>query len=263
MPKSPKPLADVFLNIPYDKPFQNLCLAYISGISAFGLVPRATLEIPSGARRLDRILQLIQACQYSVHDLSRVELDAKRPPTPRFNMPFELGLSVAWTKISSSEHTWFVYESRIRRLSKSLSDLDGTDAHIHSATVKGVFRELCNAFVGEDRHPTIQQMRKIYQDVTDNLPVILKQAGTHTIYTARSFKDICIAARDSAGRNVPISAARKRVKRRASPGLMQWFSHKLSEDAASKPSPFKTRRFRHPQKLMRRLSGVEGWPTRL
>jgi hypothetical protein len=124
-----------------------------------------------------------------VHDLSRVELDRKRPATPRFNMPFELGLSVAWARISAEKHTWFVCESRVRRLSKSLSDLDGTDAHIHSATVKGVFRELCNGFVGEDRHPTIQQMRKIYQDVTDNLPVILKQAGTNTIYTARTFKD--------------------------------------------------------------------------
>jgi len=36
--------------------------------------------------------------QYSFHDLSRVELDKKLPPTPRFNMPFELGLVVAWTK---------------------------------------------------------------------------------------------------------------------------------------------------------------------
>jgi len=33
--------------------------------------------------------------------MSRVELDAKRPQTPRFNMPFELGLTVAW------EIVWF------------------------------------------------------------------------------------------------------------------------------------------------------------
>ena len=148
MPKSRKPRADVFLNVPYDKPFQNLCLAYISGISAFGLVPRATLEIPANIRRLDRILKLIRGCQYSVHDLSRVELDAKRPPTPRFNMPFELGLCVAWARTATKTHSWFVYESKAWRLSKSLSDLDGTDPYIHMRTVNGVFRELCNAFVG-------------------------------------------------------------------------------------------------------------------
>lgn len=212
VPKPQKPLADVFLNVPYDKPFQELFLAYISGISALGLVPRATLEIPSGARRLDRILRLIQRCQYSLHDLSRVEVDRQRPPTPRFNMPFELGLCVAWAKISGNKHTWFVCEARIRRLSKSLSDLDGTDAHIHFASVKGVFRELCNAFVGADRHPTIQQMRRIYRDVTKNLPVILKQAGTSSIYTARAFKDICVVANDSADKNVTRPIGRKRAK---------------------------------------------------
>jgi hypothetical protein len=83
-----------FLNIPYDDAFQNLYLAYIAGITAFGLVPRATLEIPGGARRLDRIFELIRGCGYSFHDLSRVELDVRRPVTPRFNMPFELGLAL-------------------------------------------------------------------------------------------------------------------------------------------------------------------------
>jgi hypothetical protein len=68
-------------------------MAYIAGITSFGLVPRATLEIPGGKRRLDRIFTLIRGCRYSFHDMSRVELDSKRPPTPRFNMPFELGLA--------------------------------------------------------------------------------------------------------------------------------------------------------------------------
>jgi hypothetical protein len=78
-----------FINIPYDEGYRDLYLAFIAGLTAFGLDPRATLEIPGGARRLDRILELITPCQYSFHDLSRVELDRKRPMTPRFNMPFE------------------------------------------------------------------------------------------------------------------------------------------------------------------------------
>jgi hypothetical protein len=87
-----------FLNIPYDKPFENIYLAYIAGISAFGLVPKATLEIPGGGRRLDRIFQLIQTCGHSFHDLSRIQLDRAKPRTPRFNMPFELGLAIGWAK---------------------------------------------------------------------------------------------------------------------------------------------------------------------
>ena|SRR5579863_2290039 len=61
----------VFLNIPYDPQFERLYLAYIVGLTVLGFVPRATLGIPSGARRLERIFELIQRCRYSVHDLSR------------------------------------------------------------------------------------------------------------------------------------------------------------------------------------------------
>jgi len=80
-----------FLNVPYDGRYKDLYLAFIAGLTAFGLDPRATLEVPGGERRLDRIFELITSCQYSFHDLSRVELDRRSPPTPRFNMPFELG----------------------------------------------------------------------------------------------------------------------------------------------------------------------------
>ena len=59
-----------------------------------------TLGIPGGERHLDRILWPIQSCRYSIHDLSRVQLDRAAPRTPRFNMPFELGLSVAWAKLN-------------------------------------------------------------------------------------------------------------------------------------------------------------------
>jgi hypothetical protein len=61
-PAQPKRAANtesVFLNIPYDSAFENLYLAYIAGVSSFGLKPRAALEIPSSERRLDRILELI------------------------------------------------------------------------------------------------------------------------------------------------------------------------------------------------------------
>jgi hypothetical protein len=42
----------VFLNIPYDASFENLLLAYIAGISAFGFTPRATLVASTAADEL-------------------------------------------------------------------------------------------------------------------------------------------------------------------------------------------------------------------
>jgi hypothetical protein len=137
----------VFLNIPYDNRYRRLYLAYIVGLSYLGLEPRVTLGIPGGERRLDRILALIQSCQFSIHDLSCVQLDHHSPRTPRFNMPFELGLAVAWANLNPKSHSWFVCESKNRRLQKSLSDLNGTDPNIHAGTVEGVMRELCNAFI--------------------------------------------------------------------------------------------------------------------
>src|SRR6266700_1127205 len=64
---------DVFLNVPYDDQFSSLFVAYVIGLVALGLAPRASLEIPGGAARLDKITDLIGHCSQSVHDLSRVE----------------------------------------------------------------------------------------------------------------------------------------------------------------------------------------------
>jgi hypothetical protein len=191
---SPGGSISVFLNIPYDAQFEKLYLAYIAGITAFGLEPHATLEVPGGARRLDRIFELLRSCAYSVHDLSRVQLNREHPRTPRFNMPFELGLAVAWEKLGN-KHTWYVCEAVERRVLKSLSDLNGSDVYIHGGGVRGVFRELCSAFVRTTNQPTVQDMEFVYRDLRNTLPKVMKQAGTRSPFTARVFSDLCVRAR--------------------------------------------------------------------
>jgi hypothetical protein len=184
----------VFLNIPYDSGFENLFLAYIAAISAFGFTPRATLEIEFKQRRLDRILKLIIACDYSIHDLSRVELDTHAPRTPRFNMPFELGLAVALERQLLPGHAWLVCESKKYRINKSLSDLDGTDIYVHDGTIRGVFRELANAFVRTDRQPSVLQMDQIYRVLRSGYSNILRRAGADAPFNARVFKDVSTLA---------------------------------------------------------------------
>src|SRR5580693_9380701 len=188
----------VFLNVPYDAAFENLLLAYIAVISAYGFSPRATLEIPFGQRRLDRILTLIRQSQYSIHDLSRVQLDRKPPRTPRFNMPFELGLTIALERTAHPDHSWIVCETVLRRVNKSLSDLDGTDAYIHGGTIKGVFREMGNAFVGSRRQPTVTEMSQIYRVLRAQFSSVLKRAGAKNAFNARVFKELCVLASTAA-----------------------------------------------------------------
>ncbi len=193
----------VFLNVPYDSAFESLYLAYIAGLSAFGLVPRATLEIPTSERRLNRIVKLIQQCAYSIHDLSRVQLDAQAPRVPRFNMPFELGLAVA-RDVGKRRETWYVCETLPYRVGKSLSDLDGTDVRIHGGTVKGVFGALCNIFARKTRHPSVQEMYRIYLVLRRGLPTIMRQAGARDSYGARVFQDLVLAARAEQLRYGPV-----------------------------------------------------------
>jgi hypothetical protein len=184
-----------FLNIPYDTEFVGLYLAYIAGLAAFGVRPTASLEIPGGERRLDRIFTLIQSCIYSFHDLSRVQLDEHRPLTPRFNMPFELGLTVAWEKLNPGRHRWFVMESKNRRVLKSLSDLAGTDVQIHDGNVKGVLRELANSLVWTGKQPTVPEMQAIYRGLQQQLPAIQSRAGGGSAYGARTFYELRVLAR--------------------------------------------------------------------
>ncbi len=184
----------VFLNIPYDVRFERLYLAYVVGVIELGLRPQATLAIPGGTARLDRIIALIHSCDYSVHDLSRVEIDRTPPPTPRFNMPFELGLAVSWTKLHPGQHTWFVFESKHRRAQKSISDLNGTDLNIHNGSVEGVMRELCNAFVRTALRPRVPDMLASYLKLRQLLPVVLNQTRATSIFEARVFEDLCVLA---------------------------------------------------------------------
>lgn len=186
---------DVSLNVPYDSAFQPLYLAYIVGLVEFGLNPVATVAVPGGKGRLAKIQRLIRESQYSVHDLSRVEVSVSRPVTPRFNMPFELGLAVAWAEDHPSEHIYFAFEAKLRRGAKSLSDLAQTDFYIHGNSPKGVMRELCSAFSRPSPRPTVPSMLRHHRLLTAKVPLLRRENGANDLYNARMFADLVVLAK--------------------------------------------------------------------
>jgi len=190
-----------FINIPYDAQFEPRFLAFIAGLTGLGLIPRAVLEIPGSQRRLERLFDLIGSCRYSFHDLSRVELDTRRPQTPRFNMPFELGLAVAWARHGDPRHNWYVFESKQYRLAKSLSDLDGTQVYVHGGTATGVLKQLTNALARSEHQPTVLELQAVYRDVQQAARKIKQDHATKDLYD-RPFLDLVYAARLSAGRRI-------------------------------------------------------------
>ena len=184
---------DVYLNLPYDPDFAELLLVYIAGVVVHGLRPRAALEITGGERRLDRIIDLIRRCRYSVHDLT--------PPSGglRLNMAFELALAVGHQRYRQDAHTWYVFETRRGRIERTLSDLNGSDIFIHHGRPAHLFSELNNAFVRLNRQPGVTEMRLLLADLKDALPAILKRSGSKTPFTARVFADLRVLAAKLSG----------------------------------------------------------------
>jgi len=79
----------VFLNVPFDAGYERMFVALIATTVAARLTPRCAVELPErGEGQFGRIVKLIETCPLSIHDLSRAGQPA------RFNMPFELGISV-------------------------------------------------------------------------------------------------------------------------------------------------------------------------
>ncbi len=112
-------------------------------------------------------------------------------------MPFELGLAVAFAEVDSVRDSWFVFETKRHRLSKSLSDLGGTDPYIHKGTIEGVMREIGNAFVRQSSagRYSVTEMMKTYLVVRLQVKAIKRQTGTQNLFEARAFQLLCAAAR--------------------------------------------------------------------
>lgn len=192
-----------FLNVPFDAEFEPLYLAFIAGLCGFGLSPQSVLQIPGSHRRLDRLTDLISNCQYSFHDLSRVELDVKRPRVPRFNMPFELGLAVGWEKFGGDSHRWYAFESKPFRALKSLSDLNGTEFYIHDNRPIGVLRCLRNALARSEHRPSVPDLQGIYSDLTSRAIDLKRELATESLFDTRPFVDLVTAAHRFARDHIP------------------------------------------------------------
>lgn len=190
-----RPLAssDVFINVPFDKQYENLFLALIAGLVGFGLSPRCVLEVPPSMERLRRLHLLIGSCPSSLHDLSRVQISRAGPfRVPRFNMPFELGMATAIALAGDPRrHQWSVLESVAHRAGQSLGDISGYDPHIHDGTVDGMLNVLLDIFGGVPNPPLgeMADLKWVYQGLRR-----FRATSTGGVYRPNSFKRLVLAA---------------------------------------------------------------------
>ena len=159
------------------------------GLTQLGLKISAALAVPNQGR-LDRIIQLIEESDISLHDLSRTESSRG---VPRFNMPLELGLALYRSHATHKRHRVFVFEKKDYRALRSTSDINGIDLQIHRGTVKGVMGCLRNLFHQPDG-TTVPQMLASYRAVKRRLPELRKNAGSTSLFEASIFADLTVAA---------------------------------------------------------------------
>lgn len=125
---------NVFINCPFDDIYTALFNAIVFAIHDVGFRPRCALEASNaGQVRLDKILNIIAECRYSIHDLSRTDLD-QHTGLPRFNMPLELGLDLGCQKFGSARHRGklcLILDTQPYRYQMFVSDISGQDIYAH------------------------------------------------------------------------------------------------------------------------------------
>jgi hypothetical protein len=124
---------NVFINCPFDSAYAPIFEAIVFAVQDAGFRPACAREwLDSSQVRLQKIVDLISGARFSIHDLSRTELDEANA-LPRFNMPLELGIDLG-CKVFSRKHndkSFLIFDSEQYRFQKYISDLAGQDIHQH------------------------------------------------------------------------------------------------------------------------------------
>jgi hypothetical protein len=146
---------NVFINCPFDKQFTPMLHAIVFTVHLLGFRARCSQEITDGTDRLTKIMNVVVNSKYGIHDLSRIQ-----GRTPRFNMPFELGIDIGSKHAGNSDcrtKHHLVLVTKAYEYQKFISDLLGRDPVPHNDRVTDVIpivrNWLNNAIKGTPRHP--------------------------------------------------------------------------------------------------------------
>ncbi|MFN0078887.1 MAG: hypothetical protein ACKVY0_20700 [Prosthecobacter sp.] len=176
---APSHLGEVFINCPFDAEYEPLFRALAFAILACGFKPRCALEIDDGSEvRLEKIYRLMQSCQFSLHDISRTELDAVSK-LPRFNMPFELGLFLGLGRALKKPRPTLILDAEPYRYQKFISDIAGQDIRAHMGDplkAMSQVRNWLNTHVPNAALMGGAALSKLYNEFTLELPSRLKHA---------------------------------------------------------------------------------------
>jgi len=150
----PEPPFDrsVFINCPFDEDYEPILQAILFCVVYLGFAPRIARERADSAEvRVEKIVELIEASKFSIHDLSRSQA-AAAGEFYRLNMPFEFGIDWAcrrWRGGERADKRLLVLEEKPYRYQAALSDIAGCDIQYHKADFQVAVRKVRNWLVSE------------------------------------------------------------------------------------------------------------------
>jgi hypothetical protein len=168
---------NVFINCPFDDEYTPIFEAVVFTIHACGFrAVCARSRLNSSDVRLQKIVDLIARCRYSIHDLSRTQLD-RVSALPRFNMPLELGIDIGCRAFGAGqrEKSFLIFDRDRFRFQTYVSDIAGQDIADHGnepAKAIGRVRDWLRTETGRTDIPGAKAMESRYADFRTDLPGI-------------------------------------------------------------------------------------------
>jgi hypothetical protein len=181
--RSPRFGDSVFINCPFDREYWPIFEAIVFCTVDCGFVPRSAFQFTdSGEVRVHKLRDLIRACKYAIHDLSRVELSSTSG-LPRFNMPFEFGLDLGARYygaglLQSKKCLVLVAEAYAHQ--KAISDISGQDPKPHRNSPDEAIQAVRDWLQGVSGRVTIPGPAKIkrrFKAFSDVIPTLATAAG--------------------------------------------------------------------------------------
>ncbi len=214
----------VFVNCPFDEEYQACFEAILFTLTAAGYSARSALEQDDSAdNRADKLYRLIEACDTTLHDLSRVEMSTSG--LPRFNMPLELGIALGARRFGSAkqrEMRLLIMVSKPFEMQKYMSDLAGNDPRSHAAKPSNIIR-IVRDFLHTDPNGIMlsgaTHLDDLFRDFKRILPDLAKRANltlkeVDPLQSFRSFMHVLRAYVASKSIVPPPSGKRARLSRR-------------------------------------------------
>lgn len=171
----------VFLNCPFDEDYSKLFNAILFTVHRCGFILRCSKEYDDTSKiRIHNIIKLINESKYSIHDISRVGLDAHNN-LPRFNMPLELGIFIGSIHFGQKKHRekeFLIIESNQYRFKEFISDISGQDIKAHNDEPKEVIKCVRDWLAKRTSEiiPSASIISEEFEEFKSNLPELCKSA---------------------------------------------------------------------------------------